>query len=83
MKFVNIFKLIETKQYWAEGLQTSMPERREPRKKKSRVVSTTEKSTFLPHTWTFVSLDSVGEDTWFLGPLSRTSPLHLAFLGTI
>ena len=48
MKFVNIFKLIETKQYSAEGLQTSVPERQELGRNKSRVVSTVEKSAFLP-----------------------------------
>jgi hypothetical protein len=49
-----------------------MPERWEPRRKKSRIVSTIEKSAFLSHIWTFISLDIVSEDSWFLGPLSRT-----------
>jgi len=31
----------------------------------------------------FMSLDTVDKDSWFLGPLSRTSPLHLVFLCTI
>ena len=31
----------------------------------------------------FMSLDTIGEDSWFLGPLSRTSPLHLVVLCTI
>jgi hypothetical protein len=59
MKFVNIFKLVEKSNIEQRDCKPVC------QRKKSRVVCTIEKSAFLPHTWTFTSPDTVGENSWF------------------
>ena len=85
MKFVNIFKLqtYRNKAILSRGIANQRARGMGAWEEEEQGCINCRKVDLPPPHMNFMSLDTVGEDSCFLCPLSRTSPLHLAFLCTI